>query len=102
MQCLRDVPFETFYDNAFEGLEWFAAVDGTFIREYPQISFTEGRFASVPILLGTNTDEGTSFGTTGTDTDEECVEQLICRTPLPFHFAEKSDSNSVQTMGARS
>ncbi|KAI9044261.1 putative triacylglycerol lipase (LipA) [Aspergillus affinis] len=77
LQCLRDVPYQTLYDNAFEGLEWFGAIDGTFIREYPQISFTEGRFARVPILLGTNTDEGTSFGTTGTDTDEECVEQLI-------------------------
>lgn len=32
----------------------------------------------MPILLGTNTDEGTSFGTTGTDTDEQCIEQLIC------------------------
>ncbi|KAK1142296.1 hypothetical protein N8T08_008041 [Aspergillus melleus] len=77
LQCLREVPYQTLYDNASEGLEWFGAIDGTFIREYPQISFTESRFARVPILLGTNTDEGTSFGTTGTNTDEECVEQLI-------------------------
>lgn len=40
--------------------------------------------AKVPILLGTNTDEGTSFGTTGTDTDEECIEQLICEYKQPL------------------
>ncbi|KAE8143921.1 Alpha/Beta hydrolase protein [Aspergillus pseudotamarii] len=77
LQCLRDVSYETLYDAAYEGLEWFAAVDGTFVKEYPQISISQGKMAKVPILLGTNTDEGTSFGTTGTNTDEECVEQLI-------------------------
>ncbi|KAL3475269.1 Alpha/Beta hydrolase protein [Aspergillus californicus] len=76
LQCLRDLPFDSLYAVAYEGLEWFAAVDGTFIKEYPQISITNGRIAKVPILLGTNTDEGTSFGTTGVDTDEDCVEQL--------------------------
>ncbi|PYH79516.1 triacylglycerol lipase [Aspergillus uvarum CBS 121591] len=77
LQCLREVPFETFYPLAYNGLEWFGTIDGTFIKEQPQISITEGRFAKVPILHGTNTDEGTSFGTTGTNTDEECIEQLI-------------------------
>ncbi|KAL4965319.1 putative triacylglycerol lipase (LipA) [Aspergillus stella-maris] len=77
LQCLRDLPFDTLYDAAYEGLEWFAAVDGTFISEYPQISLTEGRFAKVPILLGSNTDEGVSFGTTGVDMDEDCIAQLI-------------------------
>ncbi|KAK4236688.1 Alpha/Beta hydrolase protein [Achaetomium macrosporum] len=75
-QCLREAPFESLYAVAYEGLEWFATVDGKFINEYPQVSITHGRFAKVPILLGTNTDEGTSFGTTGVDTDEECIEQL--------------------------
>ncbi|KAJ0422605.1 Alpha/Beta hydrolase protein [Aspergillus carlsbadensis] len=77
LQCLREVPFEALYSVAYEGLEWFAAVDGKFVKEYPQISITQGRLAKVPILLGTNTDEGVSFGTTGVDTDEECIAQLI-------------------------
>ncbi|KAL4976588.1 Alpha/Beta hydrolase protein [Aspergillus desertorum] len=77
LQCLREVPFDTLYGVAYEGLEWFAAVDGKFIKEYPQISTTEGRLAKVPILLGSNTDEGVSFGTTGVNTDEDCVAQLI-------------------------
>ncbi|KAL2866880.1 putative triacylglycerol lipase (LipA) [Aspergillus lucknowensis] len=77
LQCLREVQFDSLYAVAYEGLEWFAAVDGKFIKEYPQISITQGRIAKVPILLGTNTDEGVSFGTTGVDTDEDCVAQLI-------------------------
>ncbi|KAE8375478.1 Alpha/Beta hydrolase protein [Aspergillus bertholletiae] len=77
LQCLRDVSYETIYNAAYEGLEWFGAIDGTFIKTFPQISITQGKMAKVPILLGTNTDEGTSFGTTGTNTDEECIEQLI-------------------------
>ncbi|PYH87511.1 alpha/beta-hydrolase [Aspergillus ellipticus CBS 707.79] len=76
LKCLREVPFANFYAVAYNGLEWFGTIDGTFIKEYPQISITEGRFAKVPILHGTNTDEGVSFGTTGTNTDEECMEQL--------------------------
>ncbi|KAK4120148.1 carboxylesterase family protein [Parathielavia appendiculata] len=76
LQCLREVPFKSLYAVAYEGLEWFATVDGQFIAEEPQVSITRGRIARVPILLGTNTDEGTSFGVTGVDTDEECIEQL--------------------------
>ncbi|KAL4918654.1 Alpha/Beta hydrolase protein [Aspergillus aurantiobrunneus] len=76
LQCLREVPFESLYAVAYEGLEWFAVVDGAFIKEYPQVSITEGRLAKVPILLGTNTDEGVSFGTSGVNTDKDCIAQL--------------------------
>lgn len=83
LQCLREVPFSTIYTAANLGLEWFATIDGTFIKEYPQISYTEGRFAKVPILHGTNTDEGVSFGTTGVNTDAEAIQQLTGEHPLP-------------------
>ncbi|CAG8248610.1 unnamed protein product [Penicillium salamii] len=76
LQCLRELPYEKIYDSAYEGLEWFATIDGSFITQYPQISYKKGKVAQVPILLGTNTDEGTSFGTTGTDTDEDCIDEL--------------------------
>ncbi|KKK23930.1 hypothetical protein P175DRAFT_0481441 [Aspergillus ochraceoroseus IBT 24754] len=88
LQCLREVPFESLYSSAYEGLEWFAAVDGTFIKEYPQISITNGRIAKVPILVGTSTDEGTSFGTTGVGTDEECIEQLTTSRRWVLHHEQ--------------
>lgn len=78
LKCLRDLPYETFYSIAYAGSEWFATIDGIFISQYPQISYREGKIAKVPILLGTNTDEGTSFGTTGVNTDEEAIAQLVC------------------------
>ncbi|PYI12031.1 carboxylesterase family protein [Aspergillus sclerotiicarbonarius CBS 121057] len=76
LQCLREVPFDSLYAVAYDGLEWFGTIDGIFLKEYPQISITEGRFTKVPILHGTNTDEGVSFGTTGINTDAECIQQL--------------------------
>lgn len=76
LQCLRELPYAALYSIANEGLEWFATVDGSFITQYPQINYREGTLAQVPILLGTNTDEGTSFGTTGTNTVEDCINEL--------------------------
>ena len=76
LKCLRELPYEEIYSAAYEGLEWFATIDGSFVTQYPQISYKKGKVAKVPILLGTNTDEGTSFGTTGTDTDEDCIDEL--------------------------
>lgn len=84
LQCLRELPYEKIYDSAYEGLEWFATIDGSFITQYPQISYKKGKVAQVPILLGTNTDEGTSFGTTGTDTDEDCIDELTSTLPIPY------------------
>lgn len=84
---------------AYEGLEWFAAIDGTFIKEYPQISYTQGRLAKVPILLGSNTDEGTSFGTTGTNTDEDCINQLICAFFSEAYSQGVTDNDSLETLG---
>ncbi|KAJ5622170.1 Triacylglycerol lipase (LipA) [Penicillium herquei] len=77
LECLRNLSYEEFNDVAYHGLEWFATIDNIFLSEYPQISYREGRLAKVPLLLGTNTDEGTSFGTTGVNTDEEAIAQLI-------------------------
>ncbi|KAJ5341559.1 hypothetical protein N7541_010683 [Penicillium brevicompactum] len=76
LQCLRELPYTTLYNAAYEGLEWFATIDGSFVTQYPQISYKQGKVAKVPILLGTNTDEGTSFGTTGTNTEDDCIDEL--------------------------
>lgn len=75
LQCLRDVPYETIAPYGYQGLEWFHTLDGSFITQYGQQSLTSGQFAKIPIILGTNTDEG--FGVNGVNTDEQAINQLI-------------------------
>ncbi|KAF1954903.1 lipase 3 precursor [Byssothecium circinans] len=74
LQCLRNVPYETIAPYGNQGLEWFHTIDGSFITTYGQTSLTTGAFAKIPIILGTNTDEG--FGVNGVNTDADAIEQL--------------------------
>lgn len=75
LQCLRSVPFEKIASVAFQGLEWFHTIDGKFIKDFGQKALTNGRFAKIPIILGTTTDEG--FGVMGVNTDEQAITQLL-------------------------
>ncbi|KAF2789764.1 alpha/beta-hydrolase [Melanomma pulvis-pyrius CBS 109.77] len=75
LQCLRDVPFETIAPYGYQGLEWFHVIDGSMIPRHGQQSLTQGKFAKIPIILGTNTDEG--FGVNGVNTDEQAINQLV-------------------------
>jgi para-nitrobenzyl esterase len=45
----------------FPTLTFGPIVDGGFLPEQPRTLFDDGRFAKVPYLLGSNTDEGTLF-----------------------------------------
>lgn len=63
------------------GYEWFAVVDGNFVEQWPVLSLQQKKLIKVPLLLGTCTDEGTSFGVGGVDNDEEAVAQLISKLP---------------------
>jgi acetylcholinesterase len=75
LQCLRDVPFETIAPFGYQGLEWFHVLDGSFLKRYGQESLTQGKFTKIPIILGTNTDEG--FGVNGVNTDEDALTQIV-------------------------
>ncbi|KAH9867231.1 hypothetical protein IAQ61_007823 [Plenodomus lingam] len=74
LQCLRDVAYEEIAPHGNQGLEWFHVLDGSLIPRPAQMSLHQGRFAKLPIILGTNTDEG--FGVTGVDTDDQALTQL--------------------------
>ena len=56
---------------------WSPVIDGDFVVDYPSSQLKSGRFARVPILIGANSDEGTSFGKAmgpggrGVHTDDE-------------------------------
>jgi len=75
LRCLRDVPYETIASYGYQGLEWFHVIDGSFIPRHGQQSLVQGKFAKIPIILGTNTDEG--FGVNGVNTDAQAIEQMV-------------------------
>ncbi|KAI4646799.1 hypothetical protein J4E93_005023 [Alternaria ventricosa] len=75
LQCLRDVPYETIAPYGYQGLEWFHVIDGSLIPRYGQQSLREGKFAKIPLILGTNTDEG--FGVNGVNGDSDAINQLV-------------------------
>ncbi|KAI5853303.1 Alpha/Beta hydrolase protein [Tricharina praecox] len=77
LDCLRNLPYATLYPALNVGVEWFAAVDGDMIGGWGSAGTNAGRFIKVPLLLGSNTDEGTSFGVSGVNSDADAVAQLI-------------------------
>lgn len=81
LQCLREVPFEKL-NSAFNGTGGSPAynfgpvVDGDFLQKWGSVQLDNHEFVKVPILAGTNSDEGTAFGPTGINTTEQWYEYL--------------------------
>ncbi|KAF3019399.1 hypothetical protein E8E14_012415 [Neopestalotiopsis sp. 37M] len=80
LECLRSLPFEklnaalNITDTWISGTglgPWVAVMDGDFLQDYQSTQIAEGRFVQVPVLYGTNTDEGTAIGPSGINTDAE-------------------------------
>ncbi|KAF4964382.1 hypothetical protein FSARC_7681 [Fusarium sarcochroum] len=84
LECLRKAPFEEIHHalSVSNVRPWPPVMDGDFIADYPTNQITNGRFPKIPILIGTNTDEGTFFGTgkraqgAGVNTDDEMRENV--------------------------
>lgn len=80
IDCLRELPFEEINASIVGGREsvWTAALDGDFFQDYIANQLEDGRFARVPLLVGTNTDEGVSFRQFpgGVNTDEQLAAML--------------------------
>ncbi len=81
LQCLRQVPFTQLNsilngtDGASEYNFW-PVVDGDFARNWGSIQLDKGEFVKVPIMAGTNSDEGTAFGPTGINTTQQWYDYL--------------------------
>lgn len=77
LDCLRALPFDEINPALNGTLSWAPVLDGDFIADYPVNQLATGRFPKIPVMIGTNTDEGTAFGTaqgpngTGVNTDAE-------------------------------
>lgn len=62
--CLRDAPFEEINTaiNVTGIGPWPPALDHDFVADYPTNQIANGNFVHVPIIIGENSDEGSSFG----------------------------------------
>ncbi|RGP76050.1 hypothetical protein FLONG3_5441 [Fusarium longipes] len=104
LPCLRKAPFDEI-NNAIlattTGLEWAPVLDGDFFADYYTNQLEKGNFAKVPILIGANTDEGTSFGRNrrpdggNIDTDEDMRDAI--GTIIPPQV-EETTGNSVDEL----
>ncbi|KAF1842371.1 alpha/beta-hydrolase [Cucurbitaria berberidis CBS 394.84] len=68
LDCLRTVPYESISPllaSAIQGPGWYPTVDGDVIPNYPTELLHSGRFAHIPHLYGTNSDEGTDNAPAG-------------------------------------
>jgi carboxylesterase type B len=68
LACLRTVPYQTllpFMAEPSQGPGWYPTVDGDVIPNFPTELLHSGRFAHVPHLYGSNTDEGTDNAPAG-------------------------------------
>lgn len=78
IDCLRQAPVETL-KAAFQQRFFFPVMDGKFITDFPSNALKQGRFVKVPLLIGSNLNEGTGyiasgmFGPVNTPTDLRAV-----------------------------
>lgn len=88
LQCLREVPFERL-NSVLNGTYGYSeynfspVVDGDFVREWGSIQLDKHEFVKVPIISGTNTDEGTAFGPRGINTTKQFYEYLTGQKAYP-------------------
>ncbi|KAI1828296.1 alpha/beta-hydrolase [Xylaria intraflava] len=77
LSCLRSVDSATLY-AAHPTTVWNPLLDGDFLTAYPSQLMPQGKYVKVPLLTGTNTDEGVSFAISGTlDTVEEIFDAIF-------------------------
>jgi carboxylesterase type B len=95
LACLRTIPSETlnsiFNSSVTTGMTTMPVIDGDFIQGSPTTQLRNGEFVKVPLLLGTNFDEGTAFSTRGINTDEQFLDMVY---PLIL------DNSTAETIAA--
>ncbi|KAK6538794.1 hypothetical protein TWF694_010360 [Orbilia ellipsospora] len=82
LQCLRGVEVGKLNDalNTTNAAVFTAVVDDAFVPDSPASAYREGRYVKVPTIIGTNDDEGCSFGELGLNTTEQIYGYLLATT----------------------
>ncbi|EAW09931.1 uncharacterized protein ACLA_041490 [Aspergillus clavatus NRRL 1] len=83
LQCLCKVPFDRLNSalnvNGTDGhsdYNFSPSIDGDIVTDRGSVLLKKHKYARVPIIAGTNTDEGTAFGPMGVNTTEQFYEYL--------------------------
>ncbi|KAF4340655.1 triacylglycerol lipase II precursor [Fusarium beomiforme] len=73
LDCLRKAPIEEIDIGlrSSGGQSWAPVLDGDFFADYPTNQLANRRFLKIPILIGANTDEGTSVGFTRPNNNDD-------------------------------
>ncbi|KAE8379018.1 Alpha/Beta hydrolase protein [Aspergillus bertholletiae] len=64
IECLRRAPVEAL-KAAFQQQFFFPVIDGEFITDFPSSALKHGRFVKVPLLIGSNLNEGAGYIASG-------------------------------------
>lgn len=89
LDCLRALPFadlNTALNTSGNGVSPFPpTIDNDFIYTYPSSQLSSGNFVHVPLLIGSNSDEGTAFAPNGfgISTDAEFLNILNATQLIP-------------------
>ncbi|KAA8898990.1 hypothetical protein TRICI_006414 [Trichomonascus ciferrii] len=77
LACLKKVPAGQLNDIFNQSsLKYAPVLDGELIPDYPNNLMDQGKFAKIPVIVGANMDEGTSFGLGNVNTTDEVVQGL--------------------------
>ncbi|GAA5873433.1 hypothetical protein JCM8547_005433 [Rhodosporidiobolus lusitaniae] len=81
IDCLRSLPLDAFNTTA-SAYKFEPVMDGGLLGESVYESLQKENFVRVPLLIGTNVDEGASFGTKNLNTTDDLFTAL--QTKYPF------------------
>ncbi|KAI0171988.1 alpha/beta-hydrolase [Hypoxylon sp. FL1284] len=88
LECLRTVDYDVLYpfmnSSATPGPGYYPTVDGDVLPNYPSELLRAGRFAHVPHIYGTTSDEGTDNAPAGIDTDDDLRSFLLTGSGFGF------------------
>lgn len=75
--CLRNLTTaQAIFGTTFSQV-WAPYTDGVFLTGYPSDLEKTGNFVHVPLIVGANTDEGTTFSDKGIDNDTALFQDLL-------------------------
>ncbi len=89
LECLHTVSYEELYPHLNQSKlvgapGWYPTVDGDVMPDFPTVLLENCKFAHVPHLYGSNSDEGTDNAPSGIGTDEDLREFLLYGTGFQF------------------